>query len=262
MDGTGHPQGSDVLARTAAELAAAGVVAAEEEATELVVAAAGAGDLPRLVERRRRGEPLAWLTGRTRFCGTDLVCHPGVYVPRWQSEPLARRAARLLHPRGTAVDVATGAGAVAAVLARRRPGARVLATEIDHAAAANAAANGVRVVVGDMVTPLGAALDGAVDVLTAILPYVPTPALRLLPRDDLAWEPERAYDGGPDGCDLVRRLLPGAARLLRPGGTLLVEIGADQPEAVAGDLDRHHLEPRGVLRDADGDVRGLEARRR
>src|SRR3954467_8338440 len=114
----------------AAMLAGHGFVAAEEEAAELLDAAAGAaGLLDELVARRLTGEPLAWITGSVTFCGIELRIEPGVYVPRWHTELIARRAIDRLAPEGTAIDLCTGAGAIAAALAAHRPGARVLATE-------------------------------------------------------------------------------------------------------------------------------------
>ena len=115
--------------RIVAELRAAGCVAAPEEADELLEAAAGDPvRLRALVSRRCAGEPLAWVTGSVRFCGLIVEVWPGVYVPRWQSEHLAEEAARRLPGDGLAVELCAGAGAIASVLGRRRPGARVLAT--------------------------------------------------------------------------------------------------------------------------------------
>lgn len=99
-------------------LTEAGCIAAGEEADELIQAAAGDPDvLDNLVSRRTNGEPIAWLTGAVTFCGVRLFVSPGVYVPRWQTEPLARRAVTLLPPAGVAVDLCTRVGAIAAVLA-------------------------------------------------------------------------------------------------------------------------------------------------
>src|SRR4051812_8100047 len=136
-------------------LARAGFVAADEEADELLAAAGGdSARLQRLVERRLTGEPLAWITGGVVFCDIDVRVDPGVYVPRWQSEPLALRAAERLPPEGTAIDLCTGAGAIAKVLMTRRPGARVVASDVDERAIACAAANGVDVRRGDLFAPL------------------------------------------------------------------------------------------------------------
>jgi len=207
------------------------------------------------------GEPLAWLVGSTRFCDLDVAVDPGVYVPRWQSEGLARRATELLPPDGTAVDVATGSGAVAAVLAHRRPGARVVATEVDPVAAACARRNGVDVREGSLDEALPDGMAGTVDVLCAVLPYVPTGALHLLPRDVVAHEPRTALDGGPDGLTLVTGLVSRSIRWVRPGGWLLVEVGEDQVDRVAVLMGSVGYIDTEVLADGDGDPRGVAGRR-
>src|SRR5580698_1568787 len=113
-------------------LAEAGCLAASEEAGELIRAAGGDPEaLKALVARRVTGEPIAWLTGQVTFCDLVLFVARGIYVPRWQTEPLALGAASLLPQGGVAVDLCTGAGPIAAVLAAAVPSARVLATEID-----------------------------------------------------------------------------------------------------------------------------------
>ena len=99
----------------AARLERAGFVAAEEEAAELLAAG---GDLDALVARRLTGEPLAWITGTAPFCGLWIRVDPGVYVPRWQTEALARRAVERLPADGVAIDLCTGSGAIATVLCR------------------------------------------------------------------------------------------------------------------------------------------------
>jgi release factor glutamine methyltransferase len=212
-----------------ARLRDAGCVAPEEEADELLAAAAGDDDrLELLVARRTQGEPLAWITGAMTFGGCELVIETGVYVPRPQTEMLARRAAALLPPRGIAVDLCTGSGAIARVLAAARPHARVIATDCDPTAAACARRNGVEVLLGHLDEPLPRELVGTVDLVTAVVPYVPTDALELLPRDVLAFEPRHALDGGAGGTALLLRAVARAPRWLRPGGWLLLELGGDQ----------------------------------
>jgi release factor glutamine methyltransferase len=238
-------------------LAAAGCVAAEEEAAELLAAAADGVTLENWVRRREQGEPLAWLTGTTRFCGHEVGVDPGVYVPRPQSEELARRAALLLPDGGRAADLCTGSGAVAFHLSAKVPGATVVGADIDRRAVRCARGNGVRAVLGDLGGPLR---PGAFDVVTAVAPYVPTGALRTLPADVLRYEPRRALDGGPDGLDLVRRVVAGAGVLLRPGGWLLLEVGGDQDAALCHDLAAAGFGPATTWCDEDGDLRGLAAR--
>src|SRR6202034_1109003 len=142
------------------------------------------------------GEPLAWVTGTVTFCDVELSMAPGVYVPRWHTEPMARRAAALLGPGGVAVDLCTGAGAIAAVLGAAQPTARVLATELDPEAARCARRNGIEVFEGSLDDPLPSEFERRVDVMTAVVPYVPTGSLRFLPRDVQAFEPRLALDGG------------------------------------------------------------------
>jgi release factor glutamine methyltransferase len=139
-----------------------------------------------------------------------------------------------------------------------RPAARVVASDIDPAAVACAARNHVEVYHGNLLAPLPSALVGRVDVVVGVVPYVPTPELRFLQRDTLTFESSRSYDGGPDGTTVLRRVVAGAGRFLRPGATLLLELGAGQAEALGDDLDRHGYGDVTVLFDADGDVRGIE----
>jgi release factor glutamine methyltransferase len=242
----------------AGRLAAAGCVAAAGEAAELLAAAPDEEALASWLRRREQGEPLAWITRTVRFCGRPLHAAPGVYVPRIQTEELARRAAALLPPGGRAVDLCTGVGAVAAHLHAEVPTASVVGIDIDRRAAACARRNGVPTVVADMAEPVAGA--GAFDLVTAVAPYVPTGSLRFLPADVQRYEPRLALDGGADGLDLVRRTVTAAGRLLRPGGWLLLEVGGGQDEVLAplvdGAFDRVTS-----WRDDDGDLRGTAMRR-
>jgi release factor glutamine methyltransferase len=233
------------------ELAAAGCVSARAEADWLLEEAVDEESLRAMVARRVAGEPLQYVIGWAPFGPLRLVVGPGVFVPRPETEGLADRAATRLRsrpeppggsgePRGgarvrpIAVDVCTGSGAIACFLAAEVPGARVLATELDPGALAwarrNADRYGVELLAGDLDEPLPAALAGRVDVLCANVPYVPSGAIATLPTDVRDHEPRLALDGGPDGLDVLRRLVARAGHWLAPGGGLLCEIGEDQPE--------------------------------
>jgi release factor glutamine methyltransferase len=220
-----------------------------------------AGGDPVLLEsmtaRRLTGEPLDWITGTTAFCGLELHLEPGVYVPRPHTELIARRAATLLPVAGTAIDVCTGSGAIAAVLKAHRPGARVLASDVDERAVRCARANGVDASLGDLFAPLPR--DGPADVVTGVPPYVPTSELATLQRDTFTFESARAYAGGADGADLLRRVIAEAPSVLRPGGALVLEVGGDQPRLLEADLARHGYTRVALIADGDGDVRGIEA---
>ncbi len=241
------------------DLARAGFLAPVAEAAELAAAATGGDELQAMVERRRTGEPLAWITGTTTFCGEAIHVHPGVYVPRPQTEAMALAAVDLLQEDGIAVDLCTGSGAIAALLGRRRPTARVLATDLDPAAVACARSNGVDAIPADLATNLPSEITGHVDVVTAVVPYVPTEALHLLPRDVQAHEPKLALDGGEGGTELLERAIEVAAQLLRPGGHLLLELGGTQDQLVAPILDRQGYRAATAQRDEDAELRFLVA---
>jgi release factor glutamine methyltransferase len=251
-----HPTGLERGA-VVERLAAAGCVAADEEADELIAAAPDALTLEAWLARREQGEPLAWIIGVVEFCGLTIQVAPGVYVPRLQTEDLARRAAELLPVNGRALDLCTGVGAVAAFLMRAVPTATVIGVDLDEAAARCARSNSVLAVVGDLAESIGNVEP--FDVITAVAPYVPTDAIRLLPSDVQRYEPRRALDGGGSGLDLVRRVIATAGRLLRPGGWLVLEVGGDQDAALAQSLDGgafHRVMP---WRDEEGDLRGIAA---
>jgi release factor glutamine methyltransferase len=241
-----------------ARLAAAGCVAAPEEAAELWATGARGDGLEALVRRREEGEPLAWVTGSTPFGGRRVAVLRGVFVPRPHTIDLAERATAALPADGTAIDLCTGSGAVAAHLRATAPAATVVGLDLDPTAATCAMGNGVPSIVADLDVPLRA---GCADVVTAVAPYVPTASLAVLPRDVTGHEPRLALDGGADGLDVVARVVAAAAHLLRPGGHLLVEVGGDQGDLTAALVAAAGLDEQARWHDEDGDLRGLHARR-
>lgn len=248
------------VAEATRRLAAAGCVAAGEEAEQLATAAMGDEEvLAALVGRRTTGEPLAWITGVAQFCGCSVAVAPGVFVPRWQSERLAERAAELLPPEGRAIDLGTGSGAIAMVLMARRPGAAVLGVELDPVATQCARRNGVTVAEGDLFEAVPTSWTGTVDVIVAVLPYVPTDEIAYLPHDVPAFEPLAALDGGGDGLFLIRRAVSESREWLRDGGHVLFEIGGDQPRALIPLLEMAGFGAAQAAADADGDPRSVEA---
>ncbi len=245
------------LRAVADRLAAAGCVAPAEEAALLLEGVTDGPALDARVARRELGEPLAWITGWTSFCGRPLHVAPGVYVPRAQTEDLARRAAGLLGDRGRALDLCTGAGAVASHLRAEVPTAGVVGTDLDPAAAACARRNRVPTVVGDLAEPVRP--DARFDLVTAVAPYVPTDELRLLPADVVRYEPRLALAGGGDGLDVIRRIVGAAAERLTPGGWLVLEVGGGQDQLLAPTLAAHGFGVVDPWWDEEGDLRGLAA---
>jgi release factor glutamine methyltransferase len=240
-----------------ARLEAAGCVAAHEEAADYVALAPDTATLEAWLQRREDGEPSAWITGTVMFGGRAVHVDRGVFVPRDQTEELARRAAARLPDGCSALDLCTGSGAVAAHLRAAHPDATVIGTDLDARAAANARRNGVPALVTDLDAALRSGTTFAV--VTAVAPYVPTADLRLLPADVQRHEPRLALDGGGDGLDVVRRVVAVASRRLRRGGWLLVEVGGDHDHELAPDLARAGFHDVTSWRDEDGDLRGLEA---
>lgn len=241
-----------------ARLAAAGCIAAGAEAAEMLSATSDGAVLESWVQRREQGEPLAWIVGSTTFCGHLIRVDPGVFVPRWQSEELACRAAAALSRHGgRAVDLCTGAGAIAVHLSHEAPDASVIGTDLDPTSVGCAQRNGVTALVADLGEPLRSA---AFDVVTVVAPYVPTGALDMLPADVQRYEPTLALDGGADGLDIVRRVATTAARLLRPGGWLFAELGGQQAGALRRSLTELGFVASDAWYDVEGDLRGIAVR--
>jgi release factor glutamine methyltransferase len=196
-----------------------------------------------LIRRAAAGEPLAYLTGSREFFGLDFFTTPDALIPRPETELLAETALQWLADRRKinpsslnpicAVDVGTGCGCIAATLAFREPGLRVLASDISFRALAlaarNLAAHGVSNRVRLVQTDLLAPFRGPIDLLCANLPYIPAAALAALPV--ARYEPRIALDGGPDGLRLIARALEQTALLLAEGGMALFEIEASQGKA-------------------------------
>ncbi len=235
----------------------AGVVAADEE-FELFAAAANSNEeLTSFVRRRAAGEPPAWIVGHATFAGIDLVMAPGVYVPRWKTEAVARHALTYTTDGSVIVDLCTGSGAIAAFLARSRPAATVIATEVDAGAAACARANGVHVSEGDLFDPLPRGLRGRVDVVVAVPPYVPSEAMEFLPADIRRHEPPVALDGGRGGLVVFDRIVSEAPGWLRPDGSLVVEVGMGEVPTAAARLRASGFADVGTIVDQDRDPTGV-----
>ena len=209
---------------------------------ERVLAPERAAAFEALVIRRAAGEPLPYLTGTRAFYHHDFLVTPAVLIPRPETEHLVEAAldwSWQQAPAGrglTLVDVGTGSGAIALSLAAALPGATVHALDVSPAALDVARRNAARIGATNVIFGRGdllAALppDVRPDLVVANLPYIPAAELATLPV--ARHEPRLALDGGPDGLDLIRRLVAQAADRLATPGCLLLEIGAGQGAAVA-----------------------------
>ena len=194
-----------------------------------------------LARRRREGEPVAYLTGIREFWGLPLAITAAVLIPRPETEAVVEIAlARLPADRETRVlDLGTGSGAIALAIAHERARAQVLATDVSAAALAVARANGQRLGLANVeflqsdwyanVPP--AWRGGSFDVIASNPPYVAACDPHLA-EGDLRHEPTGALSPGGDGHASIRAILAGARERLAPGGTLVVEHGYDQADAV------------------------------
>jgi release factor glutamine methyltransferase len=227
-------------AAVVSKLRAAGCVFAEEEAQLLVDSAKTPGELATMVERRAAGVPLEHVVGWADFCGLRVAVDPGVFVPRRRTELLVRRAVAVAAPGAIVVDLACGSGAVGMAVAALVGSVALYAVDIEPAAVdcarRNLGASDGKVYAGDLYEALPVRLRGKVDVLVANVPYVPTGAVDLLPREARVHEPRVALDGGPDGLDVLRRVAEAAPYWLAEGGHLLVETSADQVDAAIDTL--------------------------
>ncbi len=210
--------------------------------------------------RRLDGEPLEWLIGFTVFMGHRVRVARGVYVPRPQTELITRRAIESLPEGGIAADLCTGSGAIAVALRNGRPGARVVATDIDPNACRCAAKNDVEVYQGHLAEPVPPDLIGRFDVVVAVVPYVPTEEIMFLPRDVRKYEQRAALEGGAGGIELLEQAISCSTRLLHAGGSLLLELGGSQDEQLAPALQAAGFDLVERLVDLEGDVRGVHAR--
>ncbi len=195
-----------------------------------------------LVRQRGRRVPAKYLTGETEFLSLALAVGPAVLIPRPETEVLVERLLAIVPDGGQprVADLGTGSGAIAIAVARERPGARVVATDVSAAALAVARGNAARHGVGDRVELRAGrwfeALEpgAAFDVIASNPPYVATADVERAMPEVRDHEPRAALDGGADGLDALRLLVAGSPEWLAAGGWLVVEVGAGQAEPVAG----------------------------
>lgn len=199
-----------------------------------------AAEFAALLERAAAGEPIAYLLGRRAFYDCELIVTPDVLIPRPETELLLEQALEYAHLFSArhVVDVGTGSGALAVTFAAHYPKATVYAIDICPRALDVARRNAeqcgvskrVELLEGDLLEPL-LTRGLAADLVLANLPYIASDEVKTLPVS--RYEPTLALDGGPDGLDLIRRLLAQASKLSPLPKVVLLEIGADQGLAAA-----------------------------
>ncbi|CAN5132132.1 peptide chain release factor N(5)-glutamine methyltransferase [soil metagenome] len=194
-----------------------------------LTAAAGDRSLADLVERRIAGEPLQYLEGTVQFGPMTLTVDRRVLIPRPETEHLASELVGRMDGPGVVVDLCTGSGALALFLKHAWPQARVIGTDNSSDALEVARTNGTGIewLEGDLFTALPAELLGKIDLLVANPPYIAEEAWDTLPRD-VRHEPRLALVAGPEGTEVIQRILTELPDWISPGGEAWIEIGETQ----------------------------------
>lgn len=251
---------NDIYIQTRRALRAAGIEAYTQEARLLVSCASGKtmAELTRdlslyaapgleeairdMTARRLAGEPVAYITGSWEFYGVPLEITRDVLIPRPDTEIMVEAAIRLFAGRnGTPriLDLCTGSGCVGIAMAVHMPGARVVLVDNDPKALSVSRKNvqknrlDVRVMCIDAdATKKPPVLMGKFDLITCNAPYIPTAEIETLDSSVRDYEPYQALDGGEDGLDIIRRVIAQWKSVLKDNGTIMLEIGEGQSEAV------------------------------
>ncbi|MCL2420774.1 MAG: peptide chain release factor N(5)-glutamine methyltransferase [Defluviitaleaceae bacterium] len=192
-----------------------------------------------MIEQRNNGMPLQYILGEWEFMGLPMRCCPGVLIPRGDTEVLASEAIGFLQSLPgslTALDMCTGSGCIGISMAHFCPELRVTATDIDYAPLAlaqeNAELNGVSDRLAFVQSDLFEHISGQYHCITANPPYIATEEIETLSKE-VKHEPVLALDGGLDGLDFYRAIIPASKDFLLSDGGLFLEIGDTQGEAVA-----------------------------
>ena len=219
--------------------------------------------LARYLRDRLAGTPTQYITGHQEFWGLEIRVSPSVLIPRPETEHLVERALAIVAESGGAVrldgvgdsghgfrindgdythflqilDCGTGSGCLALALASELPNARIYASDISAPALQTARANALRLGLAKSITFIQADLmsafpDASLDLIVSNPPYIALSDASTLAREVRDHEPSVALFAGPDGTAVYRRLIPDAARVLRPGGWAILEMGFNVADPV------------------------------
>ena len=228
-----------------------------------------------MIHRRLRREPIAYITGCKEFWSLDFEVSPKVLIPRPETEGIIERQIQIAGPENRnrplqILDVGTGSGILAVVSALEFPEAQVTAIDVSedalNVARTNArkhhVADRIEWLAMDMKKPWSFQTVGGFDFILSNPPYIPSQILDDLMPDVRDYEPRSALDGGPDGLMFIGTILPQTVHHLKPGGSVIMEVGDDQAEAVKSLLqDNSCFENFTIIPDLSGRGRILSARR-
>lgn len=222
-----------------------------------------------LVKRRGAHEPVAYLVGHREFFSLRFAVRPGLFIPRPDTETLVLQALEVIksNPRAHVLELCTGSGCIAVAIARNAPQCRITTVELSELAYEVALSNIEAHQVADRVILLQGDLfeavpeDARFDLIVSNPPYIPTHEITELQADVRDHEPHLALDGGPDGLDVIRRLVAESPRRLSPGGWLMFELSPEQGDAAVKLLRDGGFEECGAVPDLSGQIRVVRGRK-
>jgi release factor glutamine methyltransferase len=216
-----------------------------------------------LIYRRLYSEPLSYIVGHEEFMGLTLEVGAGVLIPRPETELMAEYAIRNRRAEKI-LDLCTGSGCIALALAKGMPSSQVCGVDISDAAVEYAKRNAIRnnisnvtFLPGDLFSPFKE--RRFFDLIISNPPYIRRGDISGLQPEVKEWEPKVALDGGEDGLDFYRRIIPEARFYLKNGGTLMFEMGFGQAGDIAGIIMNAGYSNLKIIKDYSGVERILEA---
>lgn len=240
-------------------------------AADRVIASGESDRLDALASRRLAGEPVARILGHKEFWGMQLALSPATLVPRPDTETVVELALDMLRENSTTqgtriADLGTGTGAILLALLSELHGAVGTGTDISQEALETARGNAARLGLADRASFIrcdyAAGLTGSFDLVVSNPPYIRAGDIAGLSVEVREHDPRAALDGGPDGLDAYRALIPQAARILGPGAVLVVEAGQGQAAQIEGLMTAAGLTPcRSPKADLGGIPRAVGARK-
>lgn len=233
------------------------------------------GSADNMVERRLRREPLQYIIGYEEFMGLQLIVGPGVLIPRPETELMADHAIQQLStlgPQFTVLDMCTGSGCLALAVAKEFPSFKVFGTDISDVAIdyanINAGINGIKnaeFLSGSLFQPVEKMASPSsgpftFDLIISNPPYIKRDDIQFLQSEIRDWEPKIALDGGADGLEFYRKLIPAARDYLNKDGYIMFELAAGQAESIAEMLSYSGYSQIEISEDLAGIERIIQAR--
>ncbi len=219
-------------------------------------------ELERSIARAEKGEPIQYIIGYVDFRGLEILCDSRALIPRPETELLVEEVLTFCPRFGTSdflriADVCTGTGCIGLALAQELPNARIVAIDISSTALELAQENAQRLGLSEKFQTLENNLlegvaENAFDIVVSNPPYIFSNVWKTLDVSVKEYEPQLALDGGEDGMDLITPFVEQAAKVLKPGGGLFLEIGCDQRDAVFQCLEQAGFNNVQVIQDHSG----------